>query len=280
MEKIPITDSNFRIVYPNGSTVDMARDLSVLVRSFVVSAPSPSIYYEKIEGTDGSIRTGKDFGIRSIKAECRMFAEDTDDFFLLRNKVVAALYKQSQYYVICESEPYKRWKVEVSSSFDPDRVGTIGDFTLQFDCADVFAESLGTTLDPFTFDADKWLLGEGFTDTIPAYTHTTTSFSIYNAGHIPIDPIEMPLIITYKGGSSNLTITNETTGDSWKYTGSTASGDTIALNRVVATKNNTSIFGNTNRKIITLAPGWNRFKLSGTSGSFEITFNFRFYYLS
>ncbi|WVP28927.1 phage tail family protein [Bacillus licheniformis] len=272
MEKIPITDSNFKIVYDNGSTVDMARDLSVLVRSFVPGAPSPNIYYEKIEGTNGSIRTGKDFGIRSIKAECRLFAEDTDDFFLLRNKIVAALYKQSQFYIITESEPYKRWKVEVSSSFDVDRIGTTGDFNIQFDCADGFAESLGTTLDPFTFDADRWLLGEGLTDTVPSYTHKTASFSIYNAGDIPIDPIEMPLIIAYKGGSSNLTITNQTTGDVWKYSGTTSSGDTIVLNRVRATKNNISIFGNTNRKFITLAPGWNHFKLSGTSGKLRSVF--------
>lgn len=280
MEKIPITDSNFKIVYDNGSTIDMARDLSVLVRSLVPGAPSPNIYYEKIEGTNGSIRTGKDFGIRSIKAECRLFAEDTDDFFLLRNKIVAALYKQSQFYIITESEPYKRWKVEVSSSFDVDRIGTTGDFNIQFDCADGFAESLGTTLDPFTFDADRWLLGEGLTDTVPSYTHKTASFSIYNAGDIPVDPIEMPLIIAYKGGSSNLAITNQTTGDVWKYSGTTSSGDTIVLNRVRATKNNISIFGNTNRKLITLAPGWNHFKLSGTSGSFEVSFNFRFYYAS
>ncbi|MGF9727432.1 phage tail family protein [Bacillus licheniformis] len=280
MEKIPITDSNFKIVYDNGSTIDMARDLSVLVRSLVPGAPSPNIYYEKIEGTNGSIRTGKDFGIRSIKAECRLFAEDTDDFFLLRNKIVAALYKQSQFYIITESEPYKRWKVEVSSSFDVDRIGTTGDFNIQFDCANGFAESLGTTLDPFTFDADRWLLGEGLTDTVPSYTHKTASFSIYNAGDIPVDPIEMPLIIAYKGGSSNLAITNQTTGDVWKYSGTTSSGDTIVLNRVRSTKNNISIFGNTNRKLITLAPGWNHFKLSGTSGSFEVSFNFRFYYAS
>jgi len=280
VEKIPITDSNFKIVYDNGSTIDMARDLSVLVRSLVPGAPSPNIYYEKIEGTNGSIRTGKDFGIRSIKAECRLFAEDTDDFFLLRNKIVAALYKQSQFYIITESEPYKRWKVEVSSSFDVDRIGTTGDFNIQFDCANGFAESLGTTLDPFTFDADRWLLGEGLTDTVPSYTHKTASFSIYNAGDIPVDPIEMPLIIAYKGGSSNLAITNQTTGDVWKYSGTTSSGDTIVLNRVRSTKNNISIFGNTNRKLITLAPGWNHFKLSGTSGSFEVSFNFRFYYAS
>ncbi|WP_236809895.1 phage tail family protein [Bacillus glycinifermentans] len=280
MEKIPITDSNFKIVYPNGSSVDMARDLSILVKSFVVVAPSPNIYYEKIEGRNGSIRTGKDFGIRSIKADCIFFGEDTDDFFLLRNEIISALYRESQFYIITESEPYKRWKAEVSSSFDPDRIGSFGSFSIQFDCAEVFAESVGTTLDPFTFDANKWLLGEGLTDTIPTYKHKTTTFSIYNAGDVKIDPVDMPLIITYKGASSKLTITNQTTGDSWQYLSTTGSGDTIVLNRVMATKNNVSIFGNTNRKLITLAPGWNQFKLSGTSGSFEIAFNFRFYYSS
>jgi hypothetical protein len=89
----------------------------------------------------------------------------------------------------------------------------------------------------------------------------------------------LPLKITFTGASTNLTITNTTTGDIWQYTGTTQAGDTITLDGVRSLKNGVSVFGNTNRKLITIAPGWNNFTITGASGSFTISFDFRFYYV-
>jgi len=89
----------------------------------------------------------------------------------------------------------------------------------------------------------------------------------------------LPLKITFTGASSNLTITNQTTGDMWQYTGTTQAGDTITLDGVRSLKNGASIFGQTNRKLITLKSGWNDFAITGATGAFEISFDFRFYYL-
>lgn len=112
-----------------------------------------------------------------------------------------------------------------------------------------------------------------------SYTFTTTTFRVFNAGDIDIDPRVLPLKITFTGASTNLTITNQTTGDTWQYTGTTQTGDTITLDGVRSLKNGASIFRNTNRKLITIKPGWNKFIIEGTTGAFTISFDFRFYYL-
>jgi hypothetical protein len=74
------------------------------------------------------------------------------------------------------------------------------------------------------------------------------------------------LVITFAGASTNLAIANTTTGDTWSYTGTTAAGDTLKLDGVRMLKNGVvSVFGATNRKLITLAPGWNNFTVTGAT---------------
>jgi hypothetical protein len=161
---IPITSDNFKIVYEDGSEVDMARNLSVLVRSFIISAPDPLIYREQLVGRSGFIRMGKDYGGRHIKAVCEFYAADNPDYPLLRNELFRVLFKDVEFYIVSESEPGKRWKVEVDSSFDPARIGSVGAFTVPFISSNHFAESIGTTLDPFTFEAELWQVGQGLTE--------------------------------------------------------------------------------------------------------------------
>ncbi|MCG6184237.1 phage tail family protein [Anoxybacillus sp. LAT_38] len=119
----------------------------------------------------------------------------------------------------------------------------------------------------------------GITEKTTYWIDNQTSFSIYNAGDKTIDPRELPLTITFRGESANLTIINKTTGDTWQYTGTTVKSDFLVLDGIRSLKNGVSIFSDTNRKLITLVPGWNDFTITGASGYFEITFNFRFYYL-
>ncbi len=277
---VPITDGNFRIQYKNGTVIDMARNLSVLVRSFRISSPDPEIEYETIQGRNGSLRMGKTYGNRTITADCVFFGTDNTDYHLLQAELFHALFKDDEYFLISEATPKKRWRVELSSSFTPDRMGSTGEFTLTFVSASTYCESVATTLSAFTFDSDMWQLGEGLTEETFKYKHSTNTFKIYNAGTVRIDPLELPLNISYKGASNKLEIYNKTTGDKWTYSGTSSASDTIKLTGVLARKGSTSIFGSTNHGLITLAPGWNEFVLDGTSSKFEITFDFRFYYFA
>jgi hypothetical protein len=208
-----------------------------------------------------------------------MSAADSVDFALLRNEIFRIFAGAEAFYLIDSREPGKRWKVR-SNGFSVEQLtATKGRFDVDFTAQIPYAESIGTTLDPLTFDTDLWQIGQGLIDDGLEYTHTTSTFRIYNLGDTTVNPRQHPLVITYTGASTNLKIKNVTTGEEWAYTGTSASGNTLKLDGVRSTKNGLSIFRDTNRKVISLAPGWNDFVITGASGSFTVSFDFKFYYL-
>jgi hypothetical protein len=163
---------NFKIVLQDGTTYDMAEDFSVLVRSFRISSPAPSRQTEQIDGRDGQIRLGKDYGPREITAVCSFFAVDYADSLLLRDEIIRVVYGREPYYIVPEATPGKRWLVEASDSITPELIGMYGEFSLSFISDSTYAESIGTTLDPLTFDAELWQVGEGLTVDMTDYTQT------------------------------------------------------------------------------------------------------------
>lgn len=221
-----------------------------------ISSPSVRVVTEEIDGRDGYVEVDTTYDGRKIRASFFMRAVDRQDFPLLRNEVFR-IFSTKELFYFHEPNQKRRWLVR-SNGFEiekyPPRIGT---FEIEFSSPSPYAESVKST----------------------SYTFTTTTFRVFNAGDIDIDPRVLPLTITFTGASTNLTITNATTGDMWRYTGTTQAGDTITLDGVRSLKNGASIFGQTNRKLITIAPGWNEFILEGTTGAFTISFDFRFYYL-
>lgn len=247
------TQDNFKIVYETGETFDMADNLSILVRSLNIPSPSTTVYSEKIEGRGGTVRMGRDFNNGKITAECSFVSGSHAELLSIRKTLISVLLSKEYFYLIADTEPTKRWKVYVSEEFSVSKIGGYGEFSLIFQCDKPFAESVSSVLQ----------------------TKTTTTFTIANAGDEVINPREESLIITYTGASTNLKIRNNTTGEEWQYTGTSAAGNTIVLDGIRATKNGLSIYRNTNRKLITLVKGDNSFTLTGTSGSFSIKFEFR-----
>ncbi|MED3716029.1 phage tail family protein [Geobacillus thermodenitrificans] len=262
----------------NGTIID-TEQYGIKLLTHSISSPSPRVITEEIEGRDGYIELGTTFDGRKIRASFFMHAVDRHDFPLLRNEVFR-IFSTKELFYFHEPDQKRRWLVR-ANGFEiekyPPRIGT---FEIEFSSPSPYAESIGTTLDPFTFDAELWQIGQGLTgEDDMVYTHSASNFKIYNAGDVTIDPRVLPLKITFTGASTNLTITNKTTGDTWQYTGTTTANDTITLDGIRSLKNGLSIFGNTNRKLITIAPGWNNFTITGANGSFTISFDFRFYYI-
>lgn len=255
-------------------------DYSTKIIEFQVDPPVPKHDREELEGRDGHEDLGTQYEGRTLRSSLLMEAIDELDYPLLRNELFKLFDTRLPFYLIDEEEPGKRWLVK-TETFSLDRLNKkIGKASLNFKSKSAYAESIGTTLDPLTFDAELWQTGQGLTLDETMYTHSTTSFQIYNATDgVTINPRQMPLEITFKGASSNLTITNTTTGDVWQYTKTTASGDTLLLTGVRSLKNGLSVFSDTNHNLITLAPGYNNFTITGATGSFTISFAFRFYTL-
>ena len=116
--------------------------------------------------------------------------------------------------------------------------------------------------------------------TVAEKKFTTPTFRFRNDGSVTIDPrVHTGLVITFKGASDKLIIRNKTTGDEWSWSGTTVANDVITLEGIRSLKNGTSIFGQTNKKLITIAPGWNNFEVVGATGSFELSIKSRFYFL-
>lgn len=249
------------------------------VIDFQVHAPSPKHTTDEVEGRNGFVDMGTTYEGRSLSGSFQFYAVDGYDYALQRNEIFKMFYSREPFYLIDTREPAKRWLVKCDSSFNPEQLtAKAGEMDISFISASPFSESIGTTLDPFTFDAELWQIGQGLTTEDVQYIHHVTSFSIYNAG-LPINPRNTPLKIKYSGPSANLKIKNTTTGTEWAYMGDSNEGDIILLDGIRSTKNGLSIFRDSNKKLITLDTGWNDFVLTGTSGAFEISFEHRFYYL-
>lgn len=246
--------------------------------TFTIDSLSPRHVSEIVEGRDGDYDLGTTFEGRTMRVKFAIKGVDYIDYLLSRDEVFKLFETRIPFYLIDSKQPKKRWKVKVGAKFTPEKVlrrwGTI---EVEFISSSPYAESYGTTLDPFTFTAEKWQVGQGVISEDLIYAHNKTTFRIYNGSDIDIDPREIPLLIKYRGPSANLRIKNATTGDEWSYTGTSGVNDTITLDGVRSLKNNLTIFGQTNRKLIKLKKGWNDFTLTGASGSFLISFDFRFY---
>ncbi|WP_332606875.1 phage tail family protein [Bacillus spizizenii] len=264
----------------NGVRYDL-NSLGITLREFSPQSPSPVHSSVSIEGMHGEADVGTVYGPRIINCSFYVKARDSADFPLLRDEVFALFDSRQSFYITEQYNPEKRWLVKSNGDYSIDQKELYGFFDIDFISYFPFSESVGTTLNPFTTDAGVWQVGQGLQTDEYKYVHTTRKFSVYNAG-IEIDPRQLmptPLNITYKGSSKNLVITNETTGDTFKYYGTSSSSDSILLSGVQVKKNSASVFGQTNRKLVRLAPGWNQFSLSGIGEGFKISFDFRFYYL-
>jgi hypothetical protein len=268
---------NFKVIRLDGTIYDM-ETVGVIINSLDVESPSPIHYQEKIEGRSGYIDLGTEYDGRKIQAKGTMIAVDNLDYPLLRDEVFRVFDSREAFYLLPDESPGKRILVKYDGAYTMSRSAAIGEFSLTFTSANAYFESIGTTLDPLTFDAQVWQTGQGLILDETMYTQSSTTFQIYNAADgVIVDPRVVPLLITFKGPSTNLQIKNLTTGDTWTYTGTTLAADEIKLDGIRSTKNGLTIFRNTNHKFISLAPGYNDFQLVGTTGSFTISFSFRFY---
>jgi hypothetical protein len=270
--------SNLKLWDAYGNLIDLTR-YSLFGLRLIIPSPSYTSTTESVYGRSGVVNLGKDLQPRNIMAVFRVESVDYSDSLLLRDELYNLFSAGNTFYIGEDKQPGKRWLVECTEQWTPERVNHRTMTTeIPLICNSGLAESIGTTQDPFTFDAELWQFGQDLTAEELVYTHTGTIFDIYNAG-VRIDPRYMDLVIEYTGASNNLNIKNETTGDLWTYNGASNSGDTIKLDGVRSEKNGLTILRDTNKKLISLNHGWNGFRLTGTSGSFQIKFTFRFHFL-
>lgn len=276
--------NSLKIIRLDGTEYHL-KDYGIYVESFNPSAPPPVHYQEDIPGMHGLMDGGTDYGGRSIPVELALKGLSINDYYLLKNEVFRMFDSRQPFYVVYDREPGKRWKVKYNSPYSiTPLIPKVGKTQIELMSFLPFAQSIGTTLDPLTFEIGLWQWGMNIPFDEVKYIHDTNSFQINNLGDEVIDPRsvadlpDLPLIIEYRGASSNLKIINDTTGDEVAFNLSTSSNDVIRIEGVQYRRNGLNIIDDTNQELISLAPGINNIRLQGTSGSFQIKFDFRFLY--
>lgn len=248
--------------------------------SFRPSSLSPEHTTDKVPGRPGVVRNGVDLGARKCEVDFLLEGRNFNLHSLYRSKLFDLFDPTRPVYVVQEEQLGKRWLVVVSSEWTPERINpSVSKFTVPFETYDLpYAESLNNSTIPQRFDRPWWQAGMGLLAENTPYIFNTSSFRVHNPGNVVVNPFycEMEIIIQ-ASCDSYIELINETTGDKWRYDGALTTNDTVRLG-FKAKKNNLSIYRSTNREVITLNPGWNNFKVNGTSSIQNIEFAFRFYY--
>jgi phage-related protein len=269
---------NFKIQYKDGTVIDLHEDKNIWVSSFRIFSPKPDHVTEKIDGRHGSVLLETIIGERKLHAKFSVEAVDPAEFDLLRDELFRIFNPLNKFYIIRDLQPGKRMEVSVDGDFNLDYLTLEdGEFELDFVMHSPYLESVITTLNPFQLEGYSQMSTSGEVK----YRFSENTFSVWNEGDITVNPKIHSLAIIFEGLSTGLSIKNLTTGEeAWTFNGPTIEGDTLLLEGIRAFKNGVSIFSQTNRKLIPkLVPGWNEFEIAGATGPFEISFDFRFYYL-
>src|SRR5699024_1902358 len=202
-----------------GGDTYLLSEYDVQARDFNVSSIDILSYSETIEGRDGYVDYGAVYGSRRISVPIFMRVKDMLDYPLLRDELFAITSGRRPVYLRelrkptdkrpCPDMPddkdgyvgSKRYLARLTDVVELDQQGLYGFGELVFETTELpYAESILTTsaIDRHGLNyGDGWSYGMGllYDDESHKYTHTGTSFRIYNAGNVPVHPFEQDLKI-------------------------------------------------------------------------------------
>jgi len=291
----------------DGTSIKLS-DIGVEARDFIVGSIEINPHYSAIDGRSGHVDMGADYGGRTIVVPFLYKAHDLHGVALKRDELYGLISDTEPFYVremrrikehpgfICDDKSDirkykvhdydnyfvggKRYKVRSVGGITVDQTGRYGFGEITLETTDLpFAESIGTSSD---IDRDginavsaQWGYGMGLitVDSSLKYTHDTRTFRIYNAGNVGVHPFEQYLRVGVEGVAKGYRLENSTTGDVFEVTGDISGG--LVIEGATVTNNGLQAFRDTNRRFITLAPGWNEFTQNMAK---KVAFDFRFYY--
>lgn len=132
-------------------------------------------------------------------------------------------------------------------------------------------------LDYIEGDRVRMKLEEG--DNHTGFEPSAQTFTVYNAGNVTVEPESMMLNINANAVQSdnNFTIRNLTTGEEVILKRESKGSHFRIQGMVISLGSITNIFRDTNRRFISLVPGYNQFEI--LNGTFEeIRFDFKYLY--
>lgn len=177
----------------------------------------------------------------------------------------------------------KQIKVAMVNSLEIDDTTLVSTFTVEFETTESpYFETIYTTLElhdsGYSATAEKYGLVDNIDDEKVKYRFTESNFTVYNAGNVTVEPESMALVIQISNTSTpgTLSLRNLTTGEEFRLTKS-LSDRHISLRGMNVLDGTVNAFRDSNRRLISLAPGENQFEITGATFS-EVWFSFKYYY--
>lgn len=246
------------------------------------SSPQFANQYQDTTGTDGSPFVGQTFAKRTFSEKFWLSFGGYEDLVLAKHELYRLFGSRKLVRVRTDTSPGKVY-FGIPTPFDiaPISAGSNNaNFSIPFDAPNGYRYSLYRS-DALPSTADGWQFGMNLPDQLPSYHFTSTSFRVYNASDIKIDPYYQrhDLKVTCKFNGNSLKLTNTTNGSVWTYSKSNDGSHQIVLDGINAYLDGNLANVNTDYGTISLDPGWNSFTATGAS-SVDVTFSFPFIYLS
>lgn len=246
------------------------------------SSPQFTNQYQDTTGTDGSPFVGQTFAKRTFSEKFWLSFGGYEDLVLAKHELYRLFGSRKLVRVRTDTSPGKVY-FGIPMPFDiaPISAGSNNaNFSIPFDVPNGYRYSLYRS-DVLPSTTDGWQFGMNLPDQLPSYHFTSTSFEVYNASDIAIDPYYQrhDLRVTCKFNGNSLKLTNTTNGSVWTYSKSSDGNHAIVLNGIDTYLDGNLANVNTDYGTISLDPGWNSFTATGAS-SVDVTFSFPFVYLS
>lgn len=241
----------------NGKVFDLEAMGIREVEYLVINSPDVEHEYFEVDGMDGLVDGEAYLKGRSLTASLIALTDYVPKMINKRHEIFELFDARQPFYLWQSEDPSKRWFVRCTSPFSITEAAATGTFSVEFKSASPYAE----------------------TPIVYSRRFREPTFMYKNEGQRIDMKAQEDTEIEFKGASTDLTITNETTGDVWKYNGTTEASDIILLKGVRSFKNSNSIFGQTNRRLLNFDSGWNNFSVTGADADFELIIRTRYYFL-
>lgn len=230
------------------------------------------------DGIDGSIALDGYFSPYQLEITFVMQGSDIYDYHLFEREIREFLNVKKMYYVFHDKMPGIRFPVNGCSVSLERKYKKNAVVTITWNVYKGFSESLGTTLDMFTYDTEKWQIGQNLPNGEDLqYVFQRNSFSVYNASSFEVNPLmghQFDIALTCDGMP---TIRNVTNGSSISLKKQVAKSNIFLVNGVYPYLDNQRCGRDTNHGIVKLGPGWNKFEITGAT-NINVAFNFRYMY--
>ncbi|MGW7932332.1 phage tail domain-containing protein [Staphylococcus xylosus] len=231
-------------------------------------------------GIDGKLPSIISFDTFSLKLIFRYTGIDVFDAESFCHSIRPVFNRRRPYYITHNRLPGIKYAIDQADvSFEKETLRHYK-IIVEFNVYKGYSESIHTTQN--IIDFSSYWSGENHISLTfnPKYKHKSNQFTIWNGSNDIIKPqfghqLNIKLNVQSNGGFE---LVNLTTGDIFKYKKSSNKDTDIVLNSIYAYRENYRCGIDTNRGVITLAPGYNEFKIKGEVSSCSSEFDFPFIY--